>query len=44
VRMRVHRAAGPNSMWLPLFSGDSEGRWVRLLSGRLLSGTAGARV
>jgi hypothetical protein len=44
VRMRVHRAVGPNSMWLPLFSGDSEGRWGRLLSGRLLSGTAGARV
>ncbi len=31
VRMRVHRAAGPNSMWLPLFSGDSVGRWGRLL-------------
>jgi len=31
VRMRVHRAAGPNSMWLPLFSGDSAGRWSRLL-------------
>jgi hypothetical protein len=31
VRMRVHRAAGPNSMWLPLFSGDSDGRWSRLL-------------
>lgn len=31
VRMRVHRADGPNSMWLPLFSGDSEGRWGRLL-------------
>lgn len=31
VRMRVHWAAGPNSMWLPLFSGDSEGRWGRLL-------------
>ena len=31
VRMRVHRAAGPNSMWLPLFSGDAEGRWSRLL-------------
>jgi len=43
VRMRVHRAAGPNSMWLPLFSGDSEGRLGRLLRGRLLSGTAGAR-
>lgn len=31
VRMRVHRAAGRNSMWLPLFSGDSDGRWSRLL-------------
>ncbi len=31
VRMRVHRAAGPNSMWLPLFSGDGDGRWRRLL-------------
>lgn len=31
VRMRVHRAGGPNSMWLPLFSGDSDGRWRRLL-------------
>lgn len=31
VRMRVHRSAGPNSMWLPLFSGDSDGRWGRLL-------------
>ena len=32
VRMRVHRAAGPNSMWLPLFCGDTEGRLRRLLS------------
>ena len=32
VRMRVHRAAGPNSMWLPLFSGHAEGRLRRLLS------------
>jgi hypothetical protein len=31
VRMRVHRTDGPNSMWLPLFSGDKEGRWERLL-------------
>lgn len=31
VRMRVHRADGPNSMWLPLFSGDSDGRVRRLL-------------
>lgn len=39
VRMRVHRTAGPNSMWLPLFSGDAEGRLRRLVG---LSG--GARV
>ena len=31
VRMRVHRAEGPNSMWLPLFSGDVDGRVRRLL-------------
>lgn len=31
VRMRVYRAEGPNSIWLPLFSGDSDGRWRRLL-------------
>ena len=31
VRMRVHRAEGPNSMWLPLFCGDSDGRWRRML-------------
>lgn len=31
VRMRVHRSDGPNSMWLPLFSGDSDGRVRRLL-------------
>ena len=31
VRMRVHRADGPNSMWLPLFSGDADGRVRRLL-------------
>lgn len=31
VRMRVHRADGPNSMWLPLFSGDVDGRVRRLL-------------
>lgn len=31
VRMRVHRAGGPNSMWLPLFSGDRAGRVGRLL-------------
>lgn len=32
VRMRVHRSDGPNSMWLPLFSGDSQGRVRRLMS------------
>jgi carotenoid 1,2-hydratase len=31
VRMRVHNAVGRNSMWLPLFSGPSKGRWKRLL-------------
>lgn len=31
VRMRVHRADGPNSMWLPLFSEDSAGRLRRLI-------------
>ena len=31
VRMRVHRPSGPNSMWLPLFSGDADGRVRRLL-------------
>ena len=30
VRMRVHNAVGKNSMWLPLFSGPSKGRWKRL--------------
>ena len=39
VRMRVHRTDGPNSMWLPLFAGDADGRWSRLL-GR----SGGARV
>jgi hypothetical protein len=31
VRMRVHRTAGPNSMWLPLFTGPRTGRAARLL-------------
>lgn len=31
VRMRVHRTEGVNSMWLPLFCGDAEGRWGRLM-------------
>ncbi len=31
VRMRVHRLGGPNSLWLPLFSGPREGRLRRLL-------------
>ena len=34
VRMRVHRAGVPNSMWLPLFCGDSAGRVRRLLRRR----------
>jgi hypothetical protein len=31
VRMRVHRTAGPNSPWLPLFTGPRAGRAGRLL-------------
>jgi carotenoid 1,2-hydratase len=31
VRMRVHRPGGPNSTWLPLFSGPREGRAARLV-------------
>jgi hypothetical protein len=31
VRMRVHNLDGPNSMWLPLFSGPGRGRLRRLL-------------
>lgn len=31
VNMRVHRAQGPNSMWLPLFSGLRRGRARRLI-------------
>lgn len=42
VRMRVHRAAGPNSMWLPLFAGTNPGR-VRSLLGGLLGGSGGVR-
>lgn len=30
VRMRVQRSAGPNSMWLPLFTGPRSGRVRRL--------------
>ncbi len=32
VQMRVQRAAGGNSMWLPLFTGPRAGRIARLLS------------
>lgn len=31
VRMRVHHPHGPNSPWLPLFSGPKEGRAARML-------------
>lgn len=31
VQMRVHRTAGPNSPWLPLFSGPRRGRVRRLM-------------
>jgi carotenoid 1,2-hydratase len=33
VDMRVQRTVGPNSFWLPLFSGPREGRLRRLLRG-----------
>lgn len=33
VRMRLHRPAGGNSLWAPLFTGTSEGRVRRLLRG-----------
>ena len=31
VRMRTHRASGPNSAWVPLFNGPRSGRAMRLL-------------
>jgi carotenoid 1,2-hydratase len=33
VKMRVHNPRGDNSIWLPLFTGPSQGRLRRLLSG-----------
>ncbi len=30
VRMRVHHHAGPNSLFLPLFTGPRSGRWGRM--------------
>ena len=41
VRMRTHQARGPNSMWIPLFSGPRSGRAMRLL--RHWFGSASAR-
>lgn len=38
VRMRVHRSGGPNSLWLPLFTGPREGRVSRLLRTMLRMG------
>lgn len=35
VRMRVHQTAGPNSFWLPLFTGPSQGRLRRLVGSGL---------
>lgn len=34
VQMAVHKIQGSNSLWLPLFSGPSQGRVSRLLGGR----------
>jgi carotenoid 1,2-hydratase len=31
IRMRTHQTEGSNSMWLPLFSGPSKGRFKRLM-------------
>ena len=39
VQMCLHRPAGPNSVWLPLFSGPPQGRPRRLLASAL--GTTG---
>jgi hypothetical protein len=41
VRMRTHAAEGPNSIWLPLFSGPAKGRVRRLLQHWLAIGTPG---
>lgn len=41
VRMRVHQAVGPNSPWLPLFTGPRRGRVRRLLR-HVLSGSGSA--
>lgn len=38
VRMRVHDLDGPNSMWLPLFTGPKRGRVSRLLKSFLPGG------
>ncbi len=38
VRMRVHRVDGPNSIWLPLFTGPRPGRVGRLVRHMLAGG------
>ncbi len=38
VRMRVHRVDGPNSVWLPLFTGRRSGRVARLFRHVLAGG------
>ena len=40
VRMAVHHTTQANSMWLPLFSGPSSGRWSRLFSRANALGTS----
>jgi hypothetical protein len=40
VRMRVHRVDGPNSIWLPLFTGPRSGRVARLVRHVLAGGRA----
>ncbi|HEX7239762.1 MAG TPA: hypothetical protein VF263_05825 [Longimicrobiaceae bacterium] len=41
VRMRVHRVGGPNSLWLPLFTGPREDRVARLFRHALSRGRSG---
>jgi hypothetical protein len=38
VRMRVHRVDGPNSIWLPLFTGPRSGRVARLVRHMMAGG------
>jgi hypothetical protein len=43
VRMRTHATHGPNSIWLPLFSGPARGRGRRMLQHWLAAARPGVR-